>query len=268
MAGDWIKMRVWLCRDPRVIRMADHLAGDRCFMNWLTDPVRKHCDQSAYEHVTRNVITALCVTGLLVTWGTAREQGDRDGDDLVLNHADLYTLDAMTDLPGFGEAMESVGWVCCKGDDSICFPKFFKENESPEEKHKRQNAERQARHRAKSNAIVYVTGDASNNVTVTLEKRREENNNKPASKRIAFDEAAGKWLDVDPAEVALWKAAYPAIDVDAEMLKAAAWLKANPKNRKSNYAKFLTGWFSRTQDRAPRVDTRNHAGTEAFRGAL
>jgi len=77
MAGDWIKMRVWLSRDPRVITMADFLSSERQFMNWLTDPVQQSCKESVYEHVTRNVTVALCVSALLVIWGTAREQGDR-----------------------------------------------------------------------------------------------------------------------------------------------------------------------------------------------
>lgn len=178
MAGDWIKMRVWLARDPRVIRMADYLSEQRPFMNWLTDPVQQSCKETAYEHVTRNVISALCVTGLLVTWGTAREQGDRDGDDLVLSHCDKYTLDAITDIECFGEAMEFVGWLVELENGSVKFPKFFKDNESPDEKHKRQNAERQARfrdkHQSESNDDVTLTS----NVTVTPreEKRREEVN--------------------------------------------------------------------------------------------
>lgn len=50
-----------------------------------------------------------------------------------------------------------------------------------------------------------------------------------------------------------WKKAYPAINVNVELEKAKAWLLANPKNKKSNYARFLTNWFSRSQDRAPRI---------------
>lgn len=176
MAGDWIKMRVWLSRDPRVIRMADYLAGQRAFMDWLTDPVRKSCEQTAYEHVTRNVTVALCVTSLLVTWGTAREQGDRDGDDLVLKHAGLGTVDAMTDLPCFGAAMAAVEWVVEDGSGALRFPKFFKENESPEDRHKRQAADRQARFREKQSRSGNEEVTQERNVTVTHreEKRREE----------------------------------------------------------------------------------------------
>lgn len=167
-------MRVWLSRDPRVIRMADYLSENRAFMNWLTDPVRQSCKESAYEHVTRNVIVSLCVTGLLVTWGTAREQGDRNDDDLVLTHCDKYTFDAITDIEAFGEAMEHVGWLIDDDNGSVILPKFFKDMESPDEKHKRQNAERQAAFRAKQQANNNVNDNVTNNVTVTLEKRREE----------------------------------------------------------------------------------------------
>ena len=181
-------MRVWLSRDPRVIAMADHLAGNRDFMKWLTDPVQQSCRESAYEHVTRNVTVALCVTSLLVTWGTAREQGDRDGDDLVLSHADLNTLDAMTDVPGFGLAMSFVDWAVAEKKGGVRFPKFFKENESPDEKHKRQAAERQARFREKQSRSGNAEVTQLSNVTVTHreEKRREEKNNTPSPPSGAF----------------------------------------------------------------------------------
>lgn len=48
--------------------------------------------------------------------------------------------------------------------------------------------------------------------------------------------------------------AFPALDPLAECKRAAAWLAANPKNRKKDGARFLTSWFSRAQERAPRVD--------------
>lgn len=62
--------------------------------------------------------------------------------------------------------------------------------------------------------------------------------------------------------IAKWKEAYPAVDIWAEIHKAESWLLSNPKNKKSNYPRFLTGWLSRTQDRAPRVNGggKPHAG--------
>jgi hypothetical protein len=56
--------------------------------------------------------------------------------------------------------------------------------------------------------------------------------------------------------VAVAAGAYPALDVPQEILRAEAWLVANPKNRKSDGARYLNGWLARAQDRAPRVDER------------
>lgn len=181
VAGDWIKMRVWLRRDPRVISMADFLSRERRFMDWLTDPVRKTCNESAYEHVTRNVTVALCVTSLLEIWGTAREQGRREDDDLVVDSCSAETLESVCDVPCIGHAMRSVGWLIEQENGSCVFPKFFADKESPHDKHRSNGAERQARYRNKkrnkSDVTSNVTGDVTGDVTVTPreEKRREEN---------------------------------------------------------------------------------------------
>ena len=50
-----------------------------------------------------------------------------------------------------------------------------------------------------------------------------------------------------------WKEAFPAIDIENHILRAVAWLKANPKNKKKDYERFLVNWFSRAQDKAPRT---------------
>lgn len=36
--------------------------------------------------------------------------------------------------------------------------------------------------------------------------------------------------------------------VEAELAKAAVWLQANPRKRKKNYLRFLTGWLTRAAD--------------------
>lgn len=190
-------MRVWLSRDPRVICMADRLSVNKEFMRWLTDPVQQSCKECAYEHVTRNVTVALCVTALLVIWGTAREQGDRENDDLVLKHCDLNVLDAMADLPGIGDAMEFVGWAKNRDDLCVVFPKFFKDQESPDDKHKRQNAERQARFREKNKKeIDNAEVTPLRNVTVTPreEKRREEKNKAAALPDWIPAESWNAWI--------------------------------------------------------------------------
>lgn len=67
---------------------------------------------------------------------------------------------------------------------------------------------------------------------------------------VRFDAAAGSWTVPDLLQ-SQWVKAYPAVDVQAELAAAAAWLIANPSNQKSNYARFLTNWLKRSQDRAP-----------------
>lgn len=72
------------------------------------------------------------------------------------------------------------------------------------------------------------------------------------SKKILLD-AGGKWDGIPDNLSTTWREAYPAVDVKAELAKAAAWIIANPKNKKSNYARFLTNWLTRAQDGAKRT---------------
>ena len=46
---------------------------------------------------------------------------------------------------------------------------------------------------------------------------------------------------------------FPAIDVPGEIRKAKNWCFANPKNTKTNVSRFLYNWFTKAQDKAPRV---------------
>lgn len=206
VAGDWIKMRVWLRRDPKVIRMSDTISLNRDFMNWLTDPVRKSCSASAYDYVTSDVTRALCVTGLLEVWGTAREQGNRNGDDLVVSHSDISTIDDICGIPGFGKAMANVGWVTESKPSMLIFHKFFTEKGSPSERFRSSAAERQARYRHKKRYISDVTGDVTGDVTdgvtgdvtgdvtVTVEKRREEKSIKTTP--LPPKGGVGGWSDI------------------------------------------------------------------------
>lgn len=48
---------------------------------------------------------------------------------------------------------------------------------------------------------------------------------------------------------------YPAVDVEQALRNMRGWLGANPRNRKTprGIKRFITGWISREQDKAPRV---------------
>lgn len=179
MAGDWIKMRVTLAKDPRVIAMADRLSVNRSFIDWLCDPVRASCKETAYEHVTRNVTVAVTVSALLQVWGIANETGKPEGEDLILCHTRIDHLDEVCGVPGFGEAMEFVEWAIEEADCGkyrVRLPKFLINNTPAEDRAKKSNAERQRRFREKSNAYSNGASNVTGNVTVTHreEKRREE----------------------------------------------------------------------------------------------
>lgn len=63
----------------------------------------------------------------------------------------------------------------------------------------------------------------------------------------------GAWRNISTLQYGVWKKAYPAVDIPIELNAAAAWIVANPSNKKSNYARFLNAWLKKAQDRAPRV---------------
>jgi hypothetical protein len=174
MAGDWIKMRTDLYRDPKVILMADNLLGENSDLSrYVNQNVR--CDM----RVTRNVMRNAVVGALVNVWGVVRHQGSRDGSDLVLSGCTEAVVDDIADMQGFGEAMAVSGWLTIDAN-GLRFPKFFAENNSdPKEDQNAKNAERQRRYReskkAQSNVTRNVTCSAKSNARV--EKSRVENNN-------------------------------------------------------------------------------------------
>lgn len=66
--------------------------------------------------------------------------------------------------------------------------------------------------------------------------------------KIHLDTTSWKWEGITPELISRWAKAYPHIDVPQQLERAALWCQANPKNRKSNYAKFLVNWFARQRD--------------------
>lgn len=158
MSGDWIKIRVWLARDPKVIRMADYLAGERAFINWACDPVRKGCNEHVYEHLTRDIVVSVVVRGLVQVWGVAREDGHRGGaagDALVLPKTCLDTLDEIAGYPCFGEALAAAGWAeYDEEQDQVTLPKFFVRNHDTDELRKQRDRDRKRQSRSKPSGTV------------------------------------------------------------------------------------------------------------------
>jgi len=175
MAGDWIKMRTDLYRDPKVCVMADALLaadGD------LARHVDQHCQRAMA--VTRNVTRNATVGALVSVWGVMRLRGKRQDDDLVCRGVKACVLDDIADLPGFGDAMLGVGWAI-ETPEGLVFPNFFGDyNADPTAGAASSSAERQRRYRERQKERAGAKSDAARNVTrdVTVthreEKRREE----------------------------------------------------------------------------------------------
>lgn len=68
-------------------------------------------------------------------------------------------------------------------------------------------------------------------------------------KPITFDFLTGMWGGIPDEKVNLWANAYPALDIERELFKASAWLKANPAKKKKNYERFLVNWMAKNQER-------------------
>lgn len=172
--GYWIKMRVSLPSDPRVIEMATHLAHNEYFMSWIAEPVRMTCKESALEIVTPTVTRCVTVTGLLLVWGVASECGKRAGEcDMRLDYANLYTIDEISGVPGFGEAMESVGWIK-ERDKHLIFPNFCEDNVIHEDRATAQARERKRRQRERQKEERDIKRDSHAKSHARGEESREE----------------------------------------------------------------------------------------------
>lgn len=182
MAGDWIKMRTDLYRDPKISLMADSLLEpDGPLATFV------HLNRESVMTVTRNVTRNAAVGALLSVWGMARQRGWRDGDDLRIENATVAVVDDICDLPGFGAAILAAGWLFEDGKDLV-FPRFFtKHNVEPCAGDKEKNRLRQQRFReAKRNAVTGVTRNVISNDRV--EKSRVESKENPKEDSLSLRE--------------------------------------------------------------------------------
>ncbi|WP_343735314.1 hypothetical protein [Acidovorax sp.] len=182
MAGDWIKMRVNLATHPKVLAIAEHLASCDEYQDWSTmagfvpslggTRADYERDFTASLRVTRYVT----VCALLRFWGYANEHA-RDEFIATLRVSDV---DEIVQVPGFGEALASVGWALFDDERrGLHLPGFNEFNTSGHERSAsaKSNAERQRDYRARlktqdSNAPSCNESDVTRNRRE--EKRREE----------------------------------------------------------------------------------------------
>lgn len=200
MIGSWIKIRLDLNTDPKVIEMARRL-------DYMTnsDPSYPVTLQRVTRHNWRHVVVGC----LCQVWGVVRARGKRHDDDLIVSSATLQTLDDIVQLEGFGDALEHVGWVVqqeCDGDNSLVFNNFFSEyNTDPNDDYRAKATERKRKQRERDRGEKsHVTLSQPSHATVTplshTEKSREEKNIYNARKELLAlnvpDDLVREWLDI------------------------------------------------------------------------
>ena len=188
MPDTWIKLRDDLDSDPRVARMAAMLATTA--VNYVLPAEVRDLFATVTRAVTRNAMRDITLAGLTRVWSHAC----RHTTDGIFQHVDLTYLDDLARIPGFGVAMQTVGWAVHHPEsDSIILPNFTEHNAPDKNGARAQtaNARRQARYReaqkAKAaaqaspppvndvNPVNTVTSDRPE-VTSRVTQREKENN--------------------------------------------------------------------------------------------
>ena len=195
MAGDWIKMRGGLLRNPKVIRMARVLLQHPAFREWFgvtRDASRDvTCDVTQRDDATSSVtardvqhvpvVTMVTVGALLATWSSVNENVS---DDATMRDATLFEIDAIAGVPGFGEALASVGWVeVLPNEEGLFFPNFHEYNTVGKQRSAgaKTGAERSREYRDRKKNKTVTSRDVTKPVTrdPREEKSREERNTPP-----------------------------------------------------------------------------------------
>ena len=123
--ADWIKMRVGLPKNPKVIRGARVLDNDPEYIASIRGPAVTGTVTSASQFVTFASVMRDFISGCLPLWGALND--DIDGD--FVPGATLFEVDQMSGIPGFGRALEAVGWVQVDAErGGLTFPNFHEHN--------------------------------------------------------------------------------------------------------------------------------------------
>ena len=182
MAGDWIKMRVNLVSHPKVLAIAQFLADDAEYQSWSTMGGfvpgfggNAEDDEREYQASLR-VTRYVTVCALLRFWGYANEHAKGE----FIGSLRLRDIDDVVQVPGFGAALQSIGWAEYDADKrGLALPNFNEYNTSGSERSAgaKSSAQRQKEYRDRKKAAESdVTRDAQSDVTSNRreEKSREE----------------------------------------------------------------------------------------------
>lgn len=235
--------------------------------NWIK--IRTHL--LTHPHVVR-IASALCLHGVHVlgalvhTWSVADSHADGD----LLKNMTPEALDSLVSIPGFAAELAKVGWIIVR-DDGLQLVNY--------EEHNGATAKRRALEAKRKGSVRKMSASCPQDVRIEsghyaeLDKNKNKNKKNSSSLRSeeffsGATEAAAPETTEPPvlsvqtvgsckewhllaSHIADWRAAYPGLDVEAEVRKAVAWLNANPDKRKTakGMPRFLVNWLNNSTDR-------------------
>lgn len=104
-------------------------------------------------------------------------------------------------------------------------------------------------HTEKDSDIPAFNGELT--VTDTLDKGTMQDAHEQGTMnltKISFQNLS--WIGITEDDKSAWEKAYPACDIDRELLAMIEWAKSNPKKaKKENYRRFIVNWLSRSQEK-------------------
>lgn len=230
--------------------------------SWIK--VRSHL--STHPHVVR-IASALClpcvhVLGALVhVWSVA----DLHADGEKLSGMTPESLDKLTETPGLAQQMVACGWLKVL-DDGLQLVNY--------QAHNGANAKRRALDSERKKTVRIASASCPHDVRKTAQNVRPKSKSKNKSKTTStfHSDVVSAESDVptdspppvavfpcqgipsdwslDAGQVADWKATYPGLDIEAEVRKALAWIRASGTRRKtaSGMPRFLVNWLNRAAD--------------------
>lgn len=118
-----------------------------------------------------------------------------------------------------------------------------------------------------TNSFLFAPDDEST-AAPPNEKAKARDNPSSKAAKIDFDFDKKEWVNITDEWIAFWRKTYPAVDVEAELQRMAAWLVTDPTRKKKNYAKAINFWLGKEQDRGGRKNGRTQYGSVAGAGGL
>lgn len=97
---------------------------------------------------------------------------------------------------------------------------------------------------------VSIIEESASGKLIKDEKKEKKAKEPSKTKRIGYDWDARSFVGVTAQDIESWSEAFPALNIEQQLKRAAVWQHENPENRKSNYPKFLFNWFNREQNSA------------------